>query len=190
MSIYLDNASLLSPCWMVTGSMARVCQDVVLDRVPQPDLYTEQQLESRRRLFWAAYIQERKACLQKSREMVLRDSDIEIPFPKALEDEDQIASRPVDPDTRESFCSSYKLEESLHVMIAQINVGNLCSTLINMTLLDNGGMRDQHQAQSIDTKLMRAWEQFPPHLTNLKDFAPLDIGALRRNCCPHHDHVL
>ena len=186
MSMYLDNASLPSPCWMITGSMARVCQDVVLDRVPQPNLYSEKQLEARRRLFWAAYIQERKACLRKSRGMVLRDSDIEIPFPRALEDEDLIVPRPVEPIDKETFCSSQKLEHSLQVMIAQIHVSMLCSSLLNLTLHDNGGVRDQRRVQDLDQKFKKAWERFPPHLTDLENVAPLEIGAIRRN----HLHIV
>ena len=85
MSLYLDNASLPSPCWMMTGAMARVCQDAVLDKEPPPHMFSETELECRRRLFWAAFIQERKECLKKGRATVMQDDDIEVPLPRLLE---------------------------------------------------------------------------------------------------------
>ena len=85
MSLYLDNASLPSPCWMITGAMARVCQDAVLDKEPPPHMFSETELECRRRLFWAAYIQERKECLKKGRAVVIQDDDVEVSLPRPLE---------------------------------------------------------------------------------------------------------
>jgi hypothetical protein len=189
MSIYLDNACLPSPCWMITTATARVCQDVALDRIPPPNMFSEIELESRRRLFWAAYIQERTACLKKARVSTIQDSDIEVSLPKVLEDEDRRSSRPlVSPGGTEGQVSIategtgnvLNAEQSLQVMIAQIHVSMLCGQLIHMRITDNGGIQDLQHLQELDEKLKKAWDRFPSHMTDLNNLEPLDIGALRR----------
>ncbi|KAF8538634.1 hypothetical protein BDD12DRAFT_740638, partial [Trichophaea hybrida] len=188
MSLYLDNASLPSPCWMITGAMARVCQDVALDKNPPPNLLSEVELESRRRLFWAAYIHERKECLKKGRAVIMHDGDVEVPLPKVLEEETrtnmgesgdgdkQLPSNPSDCVPRNSQLTA---EQSHQVMTAQIHISMLCSTLMAVRITDNGGSQDLQRIQDLDHKLKCAWDGFPSHFTDLQKAEPLDIGAIR-----------
>jgi hypothetical protein len=193
MSLYLDNASLPSPCWMITGAMARVCQDVVLDKNPPPNILSEVELESRRRLFWAAYIQERKECLKKGRAVIMNDSDVEVPLPQILANEDRLGTgtlagegggddNQLPPDLSGCVPSNNPLtaEQSLQVMTAQIHISMLCSTLMTVRATDNGGPQDLQRIQDFDHKLKRAWDGFPSHLTDLQNVDPLDMGAIRR----------
>jgi hypothetical protein len=152
-------------------------------------MFSEIELESRRRLFWAAYIQERKACLKKARVTTIQDSDIEVPLPKVLENEDSESSRPLpSPGGAEGQVSVeiedtgdfLTAEQSLQVMIAQIHISMLCGQLINMRITDNGGIQDLQHLQELDEKLKKAWDRFPSHMTDLNNLEPLDIGALRR----------
>lgn len=195
MSMYLDNASLTSPAWMITGAMARVCQDVSLDKNPPPNMFSEVELESRRRLFWVAYIQERKACLKKARRVILHDRDIEIQLPKAFEGDGShslagegggdASNLRLPQEYSGSVVNSTSLtsENSLQVMIAQIHISMLCTSLINVHITDNGGMQDLQRVQELDEKLKKAWDRFPPNLTDLQNLDPLDMGAIRR--MPH-----
>lgn len=184
MSMYLDNASLPAPAWMINGSMARICQDLNLDKPPPSDMDIIE-VESRKRLFWAAYIFERKACLKKGRAVIFRDVDIEIGPPQ-----------PLDPPTPTSERSDgigrpNRVGEELNLMIveapdsiqcfrAQIHISRLCEELGEVRLEEAGGMRDLQTIQSIDEKLKTAWEEFPTYLTDLKNLEPLEMGALRR----------
>jgi hypothetical protein len=174
---------------MITTATARVCQDVALDRIPPPNMFSEIELESRRRLFWAAYIQERKACLKKARFTTIQDSDIEVPLPKVLGDEGRLSSHPLPtpgsaegqvPISTESSSDALTPEQSIQVMIAQIHTSVLCGQLINMRITNNGGPQDLEHLQGLDERLKKAWDRFPSHMTDLDDLRPLGIGATRR----------
>ena len=192
MAMYLDNASLPSPCWMITGAMARVCQDIALDKNPSPNVFSPIELECRRRLFWAVYIQERKACLKRAREGIIHDADIEISLPKALEDEDRLLLNTDNTPMNEKGPASdddmfmsptyttLNAEKSIDVMIAQVHIGALCGTLLNIRISDSGGIEDLRNLQDVDSKLKQAWDHLPPHLTDLQSMDPLDLGAIRR----------
>jgi hypothetical protein len=84
MLFYLDKATLPSPCWMVCGAMTRVYQDIGLHRRP-PNVHTNIQFESRARLFWIAYIQDKLVSMKMGRPFVLHQEDCDIVYPDTFE---------------------------------------------------------------------------------------------------------
>ncbi|KAI5805961.1 fungal-specific transcription factor domain-containing protein [Geopyxis carbonaria] len=194
MSMYLDNASLPSPSWMITGAMVRVCQDIGLDRRPPPTITGPVELESRRRLFWAAYIQERKLCLKKGRPCIFKDIDTEVGLPsivnldaktnrEALAQETGGRVGSLSPHMAGALGNKGENEQAtlyaLQCFKAQIHVSQLCDELSAVRLLEGGGRRDQEMIFRIDEKLMKAWEEFPAEYTNTKNLQPLEMGAIR-----------
>ncbi|TGZ78819.1 hypothetical protein EX30DRAFT_397506 [Ascodesmis nigricans] len=185
MSIYLDNASLPAPAWMITGSMARVCQDINIDKPPPSDIIDPLEIESRKRLFWAAYIQERKVCLKKGRRVIFRDSEIEVGLPQIMEPMTPESERSKGigrPDSRiaeDVTGLTAESQDSLQCLRAQIHISRLCRDLGDVRLEEGGGLRDLQTIQSIDERLKTAWEEFPCYLTDLKNLEPLEMGALR-----------
>jgi hypothetical protein len=200
--MYLDNASLPSPSWMITGSMVRICQDVQLDRNLPPNSLNKFQLENRRRIFWACYIQERKLCLKKGRGVILHDCDIEVALPSALEGErgksftegianpltgcgvgtkgKQILRECVGSHVGSTEHNCVSPQDSIQIFRVQIHISRLCEALIDLRLEENGGPRDLQRVKLFDVTLKKVWDQFPSHLIDLSGSRPLEIGALRR----------
>lgn len=83
MSLYLDKAALPSPCWMICGAMARVCQDIGLHRQPPSGRFSDIELECRSRLFWAACIQDKRVSMKMGRPWILRQDDCDVAPPAA-----------------------------------------------------------------------------------------------------------
>ncbi|KAK6500242.1 hypothetical protein TWF481_010589 [Arthrobotrys musiformis] len=81
MGMYLDLSALPSPAWMTVGSLARVCQDLGLHRKPPEGKFTPSEYEHRSRMFWCAFLLDRKLALQFGRPPILDEEEIDTDEP-------------------------------------------------------------------------------------------------------------
>lgn len=188
MSLYLDKATLPSPCWMICGAMSRVCQDIGLHRRPPPGAYTDVQLEARSRLFWVAYVQDKRVSLKMGRPSILRSEDCDVPYPGTMEytgisrvptnlDEAGGQPNPIIPMPQGvdlDYLSAHALETANAVIL-----GAKSCELISAVKLADGADRDMAHLTSIDQKLQQYWEQFPEDLRDYEKQTPLDTSATR-----------
>lgn len=204
MAFYLDKAFLPSPCWMITGAMARVCQDIGIYRRTPAGLYSDIEIECRTRLFWAAYIQDRKISMKLGRPVIFRDQHINVGLPGipgipgvlgkereesttqgSLNDQSgvgavtspEIASME---DRQSDFDDDDDTRSSLEVFKATIYIAKTSESLLSIQLKHNGGDEDIKHLQNVDEMLKKAWEVFPPELTDLTRSDIMDLPAVRR----------
>ncbi|CAZ84802.1 unnamed protein product [Tuber melanosporum] len=170
MAFYLDKAFLPSPCWMVTGSMARVCQDIGLYRRAPAGMFSGIDVESRTRLFWAAYIQDRKISMKQGRPVIFLDRHIDVGLPGGH------VGTGVGSGGGEDLEAAKK---SLQVFRATIGVAQTSESLLNINLRHDGEAEDVQLLRSVDEMLKRSWEAYPPDLTDLSESGPIDLPALR-----------
>lgn len=197
MALYLDKAFLPSPCWMITGAMARVCQDIGIYRRTPSGLYNAIEIECRTRLFWSAYIQDRKISLKLGRPVIFRDEHIDVGLPgtpgAANQHEEEEGSRQDHTqdeggdtstavadmeDQQDQFDDETK--NALQTFKATIYIAKTSESLLNIKLRQNGGSEDIKHLQTIDEMLKKAWEVFPSELTDLSRSDALDLPAVRR----------
>ena len=171
MAFYLDKAFLPSPCWMVTGAMARVCQDIGLYRRTPAGMFSGIDVESRTRLFWAAYIQDRKISMKQGRPVIFLDKHIDVGLPG------EHMGAGVGSGKGENLEAAKK---SLQVFRATIRVAQTSESLLNINLKHDGETEDVQLLQSVDEMLKRSWEAYPPDLTDLSESGPIYLPALRR----------
>ena len=176
MALYLDNASLPSPAWMITGAMARVCVDMGLHK-NNPHLSPEER-ESRKRLFWASYILDQKIALVLGRPPVFRNSQIEVSLPEITEGDESVACPPV---TEEGWDGNMRV---LNTFRANIIVCQHFEEVTNVNIMNNGAQDDIQRLLAIDGRLARGWEMFPADMTDPRNLDPIEVPLLRREFLP------
>ncbi|RPB05380.1 hypothetical protein L873DRAFT_787878 [Choiromyces venosus 120613-1] len=181
MAFYLDKAFLPSPCWMVTGSMARVCQDIGLYRCTPTGMYSDIDVESRTRLFWAAYIQDRKISMKQGRPVIFMDKHIDVGLPG------EHMEAGVGSGEGENMEAAKK---SLQIFRATIGVARTSETLLNINLTHDGEAEDVQLLQSVDEMLKVSWETYPPDLTDLSENGPIDLPVLRPLFHLQHSRII
>ncbi|KAI5852496.1 hypothetical protein DFP73DRAFT_602296 [Morchella snyderi] len=181
MAFYLDKAFLPSPCWMITGAMARVCQDIGIYRHTPSGLYDDITVECRTRLFWAAYIQDRKISMKLGRPIIFLDQHIDVGLP-GLPVANMI-------DHQDDF-NDQETETSLQVFKATIYIAKASENLLNIELKQNGGEEDVKHLQNIDEMLKKAWEVFPSEMTDLRRSDVLDLPAVRPLFHLQHSRII
>lgn len=198
MALYLDKAFLPSPCWMITGAMVRVCQDIGIYRRTPPGLYDEVEIESRTRLFWSAYIQDRKISMKLGRPVIFYDQHIDVGLPglpgvagkrqeeNSRADQDD-SDKPPGATSMEERQSDYEDDQtrcSLQTFKATIFIAKTSESLLSIKLKQNGGDEDIKHLQTVDEMLKKAWEIFPSELTDLSRSDVMDLPAVRRKKRP------
>lgn len=203
MAFYLDKAFLPSPCWMITGAMARVCQDIGIYRRTPEGLYNDIEIECRTRLFWAAYIQDRKISMKLGRPVIFLDQHIDVRLPglpgivgiqgnstkgtgssqggTGAASSSGVASM----EERESDYDDGDIKTALQVFKATIYIAKTSESLLNINLKQNGGDEDIKRLQAVDEMLKKAWEVFPSELTDLSRSDALDLPVVRCEIFAH-----
>ncbi|KAF8544491.1 fungal-specific transcription factor domain-containing protein [Trichophaea hybrida] len=191
MSIYLDKATLPSPCWMICGAMARVCQDIGLHRQPPNGRFTPIELESRSRLFWAAYIQDKRVSIKMGRPWILRQEDCDIALPATLDDEgigtsllcQQVRGIPVGGlggEAPELENQRMVTRRAIKTFRATIEVCHIVEKILGYKPSPGEGTEHQiRRLQHLDGRLERSWSMLPPELVNPQRNEALDLPSLR-----------
>lgn len=181
--------------------MARVCQDIGIYRRTPSGLYNDVEIECRTRLFWVAYIQDRKISMKLGRPVIFLDQHIDVGLPglpgsKRGDNnqendnqgtqggqDDQGSSRSpgvTNMIDRQDDFNDEETETSLQVFKATIYIAKASENLLNIELKQNGGEEDVKHLQNIDEMLKKAWEVFPSEMTDLRRSDVLDLPAVRR----------
>lgn len=187
MSLYLDKATLPSPCWMICGAMSRVCQDIGLHRIPPKGTFNNIQLESRIRLFWLAYVQDKRVSMKMGRPYMLRVEDCDVPHPGTYEysginripdDLDEAGGRCSHPDKDPTVNVDHISRHALQTTNAIINASKVFE-YIHSFRLSNVPKDDISRLQEMDSKLLQAWNQLPRDLRDYDIEVALDVAATR-----------
>ncbi|KAF8423259.1 fungal-specific transcription factor domain-containing protein [Tirmania nivea] len=196
MSIYLMNASLPSPCWMMIGATCRVFQDLGLHKMPQLNQVTKVEQECRNRLFWAAYVLDRQIGIVFGRPVIFHDQDIDVKFP-GLVDEEGVG--PTGQETSEKATGHQaggsqglmdSAEMSLRVYRALIQVCRCFEKVRATYALEAGSEEDIMRLREVEHQLDRAWDMFPSELMDILSNQPLEIAALRPLLDAQHARLL
>ncbi|KAL7273596.1 hypothetical protein RUND412_003535 [Rhizina undulata] len=203
-AFYLDKACLPSPCWMITGSAARVCQDLGLHRQPPPNHFSREEMESRTRLFWAVYTQDRKLSIKQGRPAIFRDRDIDVGFPGELDEtkiheEKSKDRKEIDVKgmgdrghvlNTDTLSQNTITHGSLRVFRATIIVARACELIKDLRLHHEDGNEDKAMLAQIDNRLREGWEAFPEEFIDLQRADFLDIPALRPLLYLQHSRLI
>jgi hypothetical protein len=135
-------------------------------------MFNQIEMESRTRLFWAAYIQDRKISMKQGRPVIFLDKHIDVGMP-GEHAEDGIGSSEGGDDEEIT-------QKSLQIFRATVLVSKTSETLLNISLKVNGGEGDVRALQEVDEMLKKSWESFPPEPTDLQEAGPLALPAMRR----------
>ncbi|KAI5787112.1 fungal-specific transcription factor domain-containing protein [Geopyxis carbonaria] len=202
MSLYLDKATLPSPCWMISGAMARVCQDIGLHRRrPQGGNITNVQLESRTRLFWMAYVQDKRVSMKMGRPFILREDDCDVPYPGSIETSG-ISRDPRFITPQESGGRVRHLEDSNdsidHDEVSRTAL-QTCEVIINackvseqiLTFKLGGSIDgDMLRLRDLDDRLQQCWSTLPIQLRNYDSNEVLDLPSVRALFIVQHARLI
>ncbi|KAI5796793.1 fungal-specific transcription factor domain-containing protein [Pyronema domesticum] len=181
MSIYLDKATLPSPCWMICGAMGRVCQDIGLGRQPPNSKFSPLELEARSRLFWGAYIQDKRVSMKMGRPWILRSEDCDVPLPATLDDDG--VGAPVSglpPDSQPVRDQVAVTRRALSTFKATIHACKTVESVLGVKPLPRKGGEDhKNRLQELDHELLKAWAMLPPELSDAERPEPLDFACVR-----------
>jgi hypothetical protein len=181
MSIYLDKATLPSPCWMICGAMGRVCQDIGLGRKPPNSKFSPLELEARSRLFWGAYIQDKRVSMKMGRPWILRSEDCDAPLPATLDDDG--VGAPVSglpPDSQPVRDQVAVTRRALSTFKATIHACITVESVLGVKPLPRkGGEAHKNRLQELDHELLKAWAMLPPELSDAERPEPLDFACVR-----------
>jgi hypothetical protein len=191
MSLYLDKATLPSPCWMICGAMARVCQDIGLHRNPPSGKFTNVQLECRDRLFWCAYVQDKRVSMKMGRPCILRSEDCDTIYPGEVDSTGigtsllcpHVGNVPVGglPD-ESSEVVRHRLvgERALATMTATIDACKPIETIIRQKIGGSESPAEQiRRLQQLDEQLSKCWKRLPEELAETQLNEPLELPAMR-----------
>lgn len=192
MSLYLDKATLPSPCWMMCGSMARVCQDIGLHRQPPAMHFSPIDLESRSRLFWAAYIQDKRVSMKMGRPWILRQDDCNIKYPDLVEfgDNDLAHLGLGENDSTEEPGAAhlrYVSRRALETMRATVDACKSIEGILKHKLMSTDSSEDQiAKLRHLDDEIRECWDRLPTELSSidLNDHRPFDLASARSQLSP------
>jgi hypothetical protein len=191
MSLYLDKATLPSPCWMICGAMARVCQDIGLHRNPPSGKFTNVQLECRDRLFWCAYVQDKRVSMKMGRPCILRSEDCDTVYPGEVDNTGigtallcpHVGNVPVGGLPEESTeVVRHRLvgKRALATMAATIDACKVIETILKHKIGGSESPMDQiRRLQQLDGELSKCWERLPEELADTQRNEPLELAAMR-----------
>ena len=191
MSLYLDKATLPSPCWMICGAMARVCQDIGLHRQPPIERFTNVQLECRVRLFWVAYVQDKRISMKMGRPCILRQEDCNIVYPGVIDGTGvgtallcpQSGGVPVGGLPKESPDVVHHraiAQRALDSLAATVGVCKVVEELLGHRFTSGESPDQQMQKMTqLSNKLNECWKQFPQELTDPAPTTALDLPSVR-----------
>jgi hypothetical protein len=187
MSLYLDKASLPSPCWMICGAMARVCQDIGLHRQSPAGYFTDVQLESRARLFWAAYVQDKRVSMKMGRPHMLRAEDCDVGYPGTVANtgigavllSPQLVGVPLPDDTPEAEENKLVGQRAIQTIRATIGACKVIESILGHKVASDGGEQEMRRLLRLDDKLHESWDTLPPELKDPNSLDPLPLAAVR-----------
>ncbi|KAI5852289.1 fungal-specific transcription factor domain-containing protein [Tricharina praecox] len=191
MSLYLDKATLPSPCWMICGAMARVCQDIGLHRQPPVGKFTNVQLECRVRLFWVAYIQDKRISMKMGRPCILREEDCNIMYPGVMDSTGigtallcpQITDVPVGGLPKESpdvIHHKAVARRALETLTAAIGVCKVVEKILGHRFKTGESPDKQmHRMKQLKDELTEYWKTIPQDLANPQLTTALDLPSVR-----------
>lgn len=188
MSLYLDKATLPSPCWMICGAMARVCQDIGLHRQPPVGRFTNVHMESRARIFWVAYIQDKRVSMKMGRPCILRKEDCDVAYPGVADSSGidttfpipEISVSGLDEGSPEMPAHSHVTTRALETMRATINACKVIETILGHSVLPRDGTEKQmRKLQQLDDELGECWNSMPAELIDPQINKPIDLPAIR-----------
>lgn len=173
--------------------MVRVCQDIGIYRRTPTGLYDEVEIESRTRLFWSAYIQDRKISMKLGRPVIFYDQHIDVGLPGLpgvvgkREEENSRADQGgykspgmASMEERQAEYDDDQARCALQTFKATIYIAKTSESLLSIKLRQNGGDEDIKHLQKVDEMLKKAWEIFPSELTDLSRSDVMDLPAVRR----------
>jgi Fungal specific transcription factor domain len=162
-SVYLQGASLPNPCWALIGLTSRVIQDLGLHTHSRSRLCTPAEMEIRNRLFWCAYLVDRKIALSLGRTVTLPDCDCSVDLPQHTD----------------LVCSASS--DSINIFRVSIEV---VSTLHNIISFSPSGQeaRDIAFLSEIDQTLSQCWEKYPRRMRDFSVPDAYDPSCLKVLC--------
>lgn len=178
---------------MICGAMSRVCQDIGLHRKPPPGAYGKIELEARSRLFWLAFVQDKRVSLKMGRPSTLRAEDCDVPYPGTIDytgiprvttNLDEAGGRPdIVIPIPQGIDLEYYSAHALQTVNAVILGAKACE-LISAVKLTDGADRDMAILTGINKKLQQNWDQLPADLRDYNKPTPLDTAATRCELIP------
>ncbi|KAI5789701.1 fungal-specific transcription factor domain-containing protein [Peziza echinospora] len=192
MSIYLMNASLPSPSWMMIGATCRVFQDLGLHKCPPPNQISKIEQECRNRLFWASYVLDRQIGIVFGRPVIYKDQEIEVNYPGQIYDfgagamgEERDASSGDD-----AYSPEDRFDIGLQSYRALIQVCRCFQRVRSAYAREEGSENDILRVREVEHELDKAWDLFPPELKELSSSQPLEVAALRPLLDAQHTRLL
>lgn len=170
--------------------MGRVCQDIGLHKKPPGDRYSPEELEARIRLFWLAYVQDKRVAMKMGRPFILREEDCDVPLPGTYEFTGIVASKAStdqgggkvtfmreDPACPELDHTKFS-REALQTCGAIIEACKVSEGISNLRLSDD---TEQNIAgtQKLDQRLQEAWNKLPDEFREYNRDEVLDLPAAR-----------
>lgn len=168
--------------------MGRVCQDIGLHRKPPDNRFSPEQMEARTRLFWLAYIQDKRVSIKMGRPFILRAADCDIPYPGAyletgitgVDSQEQGGGRPTPiaedvalPIDRERI-SRVSLQTNAAIIDACKVIENISSLRLHQDYEGN-----MAETLALDRKLGEAWNKMPEEFRDYTRKDVLDLPAIR-----------
>ncbi|KAJ6257259.1 ABC-transporter-regulating transcription factor [Drechslerella dactyloides] len=178
MAMYLDLAALPSPSWMTAGSLVRVCQDLGLHRKPADGKFTPAEREHRSRLFWAAFLLDRKLALQFGRPPILDEEEIDMDEPGTNETNDLV-------DTfYEAGPSGSNVFVGVVLMQKLIAASRFIDPILRFSVEAGNEEQVEYRMSDIEQKLDSIEKSFPEGILDWDNSSPLDPVLVKYSMLP------
>ncbi|KAF3159246.1 hypothetical protein TWF225_011050 [Orbilia oligospora] len=168
MGMYLDLSALPSPAWMTIGSLARVCQDLGLHRKPAEGKFTPPEYEHRSRMFWCAFLLDRKLALQFGRPPILDEEEIDMDEPGMNDTSDLIhLAFDAAPRGSNTFVGSALFRQ-------MISNSRYIDPILRLNAEPGNEQQVEHRIYEIEQKLDAIEASFPEGIFDWENSKPLD----------------
>ncbi|KAK6515011.1 hypothetical protein TWF506_007365 [Arthrobotrys conoides] len=168
MGMYLDLSALPSPAWMTIGSLARVCQDLGLHRKPAEGKFTPPEYEHRSRMFWCAFLLDRKLALQFGRPPILDEEEIDMDEPGTNDTSDLIhLTFDAAPSGSNTFAGSALFRQ-------MITNARYIDPILRLNAEPGNEQQVEYRIYEIEQKLDAIEANFPEGIFDWENSKPLD----------------
>ncbi|RVD83872.1 uncharacterized protein DFL_005646 [Arthrobotrys flagrans] len=168
MGMYLDLSALPSPAWMTIGSLARVCQDLGLHRKPAEGKFTPPEYEHRSRMFWCAFLLDRKLALQFGRPPILDEEEIDMDEPGRNDTSDLIhLAFDAAPTGANTFAGSALFRQ-------MISNARYIDPILRLNAEPGNEQQVEYRIYEIEQKLDAIEANFPEGIFDWENSKPLD----------------
>ncbi|KAF3940365.1 hypothetical protein ABW19_dt0202491 [Dactylella cylindrospora] len=178
MALYLDVAALPSPTWMAVGSLARVCQDLGLHRKPTEGKLTAAELEHRSRMFWCAFLLDRKLSLQSGRPPILDEGEIDMTLPGEYDTSDVVD------ETFEDAPLGMNTFSSIAVARQLIDIARFVDPILRIHFEPGNEQQIEQRLHDIEQKLDVIEKRYPEGMLDWENSKPLDPVLLKYALMP------